>query len=842
MKLISCYVENYGKIKKTSFDFKDKIAAFCEPNGTGKTTLASFIKAMFYGLDSYRTNSKDFCEREHFYPFDDGKFGGNITFEHNGKTYKIERFFGKKSDTSDTLAVYCNDAPTEEFGKELGKALFGVDRASFERTAFISSDEIEMQSTSDINTKLNRFLQGGEDSNFEKAKEALEKASKEYKKSRTENDLISKEKNKVSDLDEKITNVKKIQAALVEKTEKYKAEEQELRRLRSNFTEAQKRNELLSDYENYEHRLEQITEEQEQLRTLYARYPQGLPTEEEVRRIADCMQENAKYEATLSKTKLTPIEEQKLGKYAEIFINGEPNEERIQNVEKAVERLPEIETQLRYVSEQALDENEKNLKVKFMLPPSETQITQAAEKLESYKRLKKEADALPLYVQEPTSPAPTKKSPALFILPLLLILGGVGLCFVNVVIGIILTLLGVGAGITIALIQKNASAAPTLIQRENVERKRMEDELRDLENAVRAVLLPYGYHSDNGLAFDFACLTQDLEKYSKILEKEEKQQKDITALTERKQNLLEKLSAFFREYQLHSETPSQNLTALKTALNEYRSLKARQALMLSDAQMQTERLQQNKAAIDSFVKRYDLPQADTERILSDVKEAERLQKSIEKRKAETEEFRLQKQITQKPSGEKVALEQLQNEIYTKQAAQSRLSREIDADEQETETLDDLFAEKEQAEERLKEYKEKHALLEDTLAFLEQADNALKERYVKPIKDEFLRYAAALEKTLGEKVVMTRDFQIRFERNGEQRCDKHLSSGQRSLCALCFRLALLEKMYADKKPFLIFDDPFTGLDEAHLKKVKTLLNELAIDTQIVYFTCHESRTL
>ena len=97
MKLLSCHVENYGKIKNKDYDFSSDITCIFEENGAGKSTLASFIKAMFYGLEGYRSNSTDFCDRQHYYPFDGGNFGGNLTFSLNGATYKIERFFGEKS-------------------------------------------------------------------------------------------------------------------------------------------------------------------------------------------------------------------------------------------------------------------------------------------------------------------------------------------------------------------------------------------------------------------------------------------------------------------------------------------------------------------------------------------------------------------------------------------------------------------------------------------------------------------------------------------------------------------------------------------------------------------------
>ena len=48
---------------------------------------------MFYGLETYKSNSANFVDRMHYYPFNGQLFGGNLTFETNGKIYKIERFF-----------------------------------------------------------------------------------------------------------------------------------------------------------------------------------------------------------------------------------------------------------------------------------------------------------------------------------------------------------------------------------------------------------------------------------------------------------------------------------------------------------------------------------------------------------------------------------------------------------------------------------------------------------------------------------------------------------------------------------------------------------------------------
>ena len=52
MRLIKCYVSSFGKLKDFDYKFDAGLNTFKEDNGWGKTTLATFIKAMFYGLNS----------------------------------------------------------------------------------------------------------------------------------------------------------------------------------------------------------------------------------------------------------------------------------------------------------------------------------------------------------------------------------------------------------------------------------------------------------------------------------------------------------------------------------------------------------------------------------------------------------------------------------------------------------------------------------------------------------------------------------------------------------------------------------------------------------------------
>ena len=97
MRLISCHIEGFGKFSDRSFDFGAGLTVFNEENGFGKTTLSAFIKAMLYGLEGYRKNTKEFTDRQKYYPFGGSRFGGSLTFSYEGKEYTVTRFFGEKS-------------------------------------------------------------------------------------------------------------------------------------------------------------------------------------------------------------------------------------------------------------------------------------------------------------------------------------------------------------------------------------------------------------------------------------------------------------------------------------------------------------------------------------------------------------------------------------------------------------------------------------------------------------------------------------------------------------------------------------------------------------------------
>ena len=69
-----------------------------------------------------------------------------------------------------------------------------------------------------------------------------------------------------------------------------------------------------------------------------------------------------------------------------------------------------------------------------------------------------------------------------------------------------------------------------------------------------------------------------------------------------------------------------------------------------------------------------------------------------------------------------------------------------------------------------------------------------------------------------------------------------SSGTQDKINLCMRMALIDAMYKEDRPFVIMDDPFTNLDDERLKGGLEMVLTLAEDRQIIYMTCHDSRAV
>ena len=143
MKIIKLHVEKFGNLTDLSMDFSDGLNQVLKENGWGKSTLAAFLRVMFYGLEG-KGIKKDISvnDRTRYMPWDGGAFGGSITFEVNGKTYILSRNYSDKTKGKAFLQDAGTLLESNDYSDNIGEELFGIDSESFKKTAFIDHNNI----------------------------------------------------------------------------------------------------------------------------------------------------------------------------------------------------------------------------------------------------------------------------------------------------------------------------------------------------------------------------------------------------------------------------------------------------------------------------------------------------------------------------------------------------------------------------------------------------------------------------------------------------------------------------------------------------------------------------
>ena len=147
MKLLSCHIENFGKLSGFSYVFEDGLNVLLEENGWGKST--------FYGCEGENRRSEDSNERLRYRPWAGGTYGGSVTFTSGDRVYRMHRSFGARG-KEDAFLLFDDETglPSADFTEHIGEELFGIDRDSFTRTVFWSQQDHQTEATALIQAKI----------------------------------------------------------------------------------------------------------------------------------------------------------------------------------------------------------------------------------------------------------------------------------------------------------------------------------------------------------------------------------------------------------------------------------------------------------------------------------------------------------------------------------------------------------------------------------------------------------------------------------------------------------------------------------------------------------------
>lgn len=844
MKLLKCHIVGFGNWKNQTIDFKDGLTSVCEKNGFGKSSLASFIRAMFYGLERV---TKANNERKRALPFDGSPCGGSLDFEWQGNQYSIERSFIGRTPKDDSLICYKNGIETKELGEIPGNVVFGLDLDSFNRTIFISPTDLEISSSETLNAKMSHFVEGSSDGcDFSSVKESLEELKKKYKpqKNAETKGLLAIETSKINDLEMQETNLSNMKAAMPAKYEKLQELDKNISINQEKNKKAVSHNALIKSWENYDREKEKIDEKEKEIRQLKEKYPLGMIS----------LTEETSMKGLLEQYKLDG------NSYANLKLSIAEKDE-YDNLKLRFEEDVPTSSFLNELQELVLAYSNEKSKEPLKLSPEESSLIRLFDgrkvnleslekRMATYRSLKKEYDKEPDQISVPIEQKKISlKTPlilglSLFILfSIVAILLGVFIhpgCYFLFALSVVSLLIPV---VYYFNEKKKRTTMPTSENQPNLRKKEMGENLTELKINLSSTFKSFAV-DENELEGSFALFKAKYDSYLKTLQHE----KDLNQTNE--QNRLsylakeKTLQEYFSHYHYKGNDYANLLMNLSSDAKKYLSYVQKEKQIEEQRKELENKIHEEGEKIKELAQKYNMgdPNSYLNQLPIDRNALQNKEKELTKQKEDLALFKEKEHLTERPSSlEGIDLNTLSKELEKAINDRQTLSSQIEEDERNISSLEDEVSSLSEEKDNLAKLKKDYEIVSKTLKALTDAEESLKRRYISPVENQFRKYSQSLENALGEEIEMDTDFNVSFIRDGKRSGAEYLSSGEMTLCALAYRLAITDNIFEGKeKPFLILDDIFADLDETHIHMAKKFMESLSQNEQILYFTCHSSR--
>lgn len=292
MKLRSCHIENFGKLSDMTVDFSEDMHIIMEENGFGKTTLAAFIKVMFYGFTGDGKKNITENERRRYKPWQGGVYGGQLIFETEGKSYQIVRTFGIR-EKEDTFSLYdeATGRETEDFTSNIGEELFKIDRDAFVRTIFIGQQSCETNVSDSISAKIGNLSENTDDiNNYENVQKRLKDMLNAMSPTRATGTIKNME-NKIGDIRVSILRGDEIDRSIDALNEKLEIENKKkavlketLVQVKESIEKASSEGELLAKLKLYERLCESYNEAEKRKEKCPKWETENAPDNEDINR------------------------------------------------------------------------------------------------------------------------------------------------------------------------------------------------------------------------------------------------------------------------------------------------------------------------------------------------------------------------------------------------------------------------------------------------------------------------------------------------------------------------------------------------------------------------------
>ena len=866
MKLLRLHIENFGTLASLDLDFSDGLNVLHQKNGWGKSTLAVFIKAMFYGLPTTSRRSLDENERKKYTPWQGGAFGGSLEFETARGKFRIERFFAAK-EANDSFALFdlTTNKPSAAYSANLGEELFGIDADGFERSTYLSQRMLaDGKDNSSISAKLTNLLDDvGDIGSYDDAMAALDKRRRYYVMTGNRGAIADLERERVEKQGE-LERCLRVREAMQAQESRRAEIADEIASLRTQIakthTELQRSalaRELAALLEQKNRMLDELSALTEQKQAIEASFEGGIPSVEELSD-ARRLYEQIRTDSVRLETLGSAVENATaLARLRERYPAGLPDEDTLARAQEQTEALHRTDRR----REALIGARDGDVATQRfpMGAPSPDALEEASQSLQKAEKLQKTLDTL--------SQTPAPSTPPFFAIAVaLLALGALCaiLAWVPALSALRLPLLAIGAGLLLVAVllfflgsaarKKQAQRALQLEQKQREWQSRMEHE----QNRVRELLTAYRMPiRGNDLSRALTELSLLSAQYREGMEKRRRIAEELEQLSQRRTEVLSALRRFLEAYRITVDEK----TDLDAALQSLRQAALRMADLQAAERQRASEMDELRAKVTAskdrllpFLHRFDPDErlragACLDRIAEQRAEHARILHRLEQQQSALTDFIREKKLdTVADLPDPSAYERLRNEesdlqarLETLQKQVTVLGSEIDRLALDADRVPELTEEQRSLGERIDEARKNADTVATTMKLLDEAKAALSTRYLNGMQESFHRFFTALTGEDAPESLMDTSFEIRLREGGQTRTMESFSRGWRDAVRFCVRLSLADALFADgEMPFLLLDDPFVNLDEDRLAAAKALLDRLASQYQILYFVCNRDR--
>lgn len=352
-------------------------------------------------------------------------------------------------------------------------------------------------------------------------------------------------------------------------------------------------------------------------------------------------------------------------------------------------------------------------------------------------------------------------------------------------------------------------------------------------------------------------LSSEVRDYRELTAKKQAMLEGNAEYQARANALTEEIRRILLSYNALDQTLPYNicLQNLRKRFDGYREATERLARYTQDFESTSSRKMQANALVEQFLAKYQLSGDTPENLLDHADEDVHSRESSEKALAEAQ----RKLITFMEENPDVENDTADADVSIPnmeelQISEKNIQKQIDnIDEklrnlrQERDSIRRLVENIPVWEDRMARLKieeenaeKKCALTEQTMFLLNRAKDNLANSYIGKVERGFKYYSDTLmEKGIG-KVMVDNDLHLHIDEKGAAREVGSFSAGMIDCIVLCMRLALVDALFGEEKPFLILDDPFVNLDDKHTKRAREMLDKIAQDHQVIYLVCNSSR--